>query len=184
MANNVLEATVGKPKIGGGVSVAPVGTTLPTDASTALNAAFKNIGYVTDDGVTNNISRENTEIKAWGGDTVLNVSTSFSDQWEMALMQVMNADVLKAVFGEDNVSGTLANGLSVEVNSADLDAFSWVIDMIYNDGALHRVVIPNAKVIELGEITYVDGEPVAYPVTLGALPDAAGNTHYEYTLKA
>ena len=34
---NVENVTTGKPKVGGAVYRAPVGTTLPTDATTALN---------------------------------------------------------------------------------------------------------------------------------------------------
>ena len=184
MANNALEATVGKPKVGGGVSVAPLGTTLPTDATTALGSAFVNIGYITEDGVTNTIGRENTEIKAWGGDTVLNVQTSFSDQWQMTMMQVMNVDVLKTVFGNDNVTGALTTGITVEVNSNLLEAHAWVIDMLYNNDTVKRVAIPNATVIEIGDIVYVDGDPVGYEVTLGTVPDASGNTHYEYIQKS
>ena len=184
MANNALEATVGKPKVGGGVSVAPLGTTLPTNATGTLNAAFTNIGYITEDGVTNTINRESNAIKAWGGDTVLNVQTTFEDQGQMTMMQVMNVEVLKTVFGDDNVTGALASGITVNVNSDQLQAHVWVIDMLYNNDTLKRVVIPNATVIEIGDIVYVDGDPVGYEITLGTVPDDAGNTHYEYIQKA
>ena len=33
-------------------------------------------------------------------------------------------------------------------------------------------------------VVYVDGDPVGYEVTLGTVPDASGNTHYEYIYKA
>ena len=55
--NNTANVAAGKPKINGAIFVAPVGATLPTDASTVLDAAFKNLGFISDDGVTLGTSR-------------------------------------------------------------------------------------------------------------------------------
>lgn len=44
--------TVSKPKVGGAVWRAPLGTTLPTDATSALDNAFKSLGYISEDGMT------------------------------------------------------------------------------------------------------------------------------------
>lgn len=43
-----------------------------------------------------------------------------------------------------------------------------------------RIVIPSAKVTEVGEVVYNDGDPVGYETTLSTVPDESGQTHYEY----
>ena len=76
----VSNVSTGKPKVAGAVFRAPLGTTLPTDASTALASTFKELGYVSEDGVTNTNSPDSDTVKAWGGATVLVVQNEMSDQ--------------------------------------------------------------------------------------------------------
>lgn len=180
MANTATNVTAGKPKIGGAIYRAPIGTTLPTDATTALAAAFVCLGYVSEDGLTNDNSPESENIKAWGGDTVLNVQTGKEDTFGFTLLEVLDVNVLKTVYGDDNVTGTLESGITVKANSKDLTEYAWAIDMVLRNGAVKRITIPNGKVSEVGTITYADGEAVGYETTLQTAADSAGNTHYEY----
>lgn len=180
MANNALQVTVGKPKVGGSIWTAPIGSTLPTDSTTALDAAFKCLGYVSEDGVTNSNTPETEAIKAWGGDTVLQVLTAKEDKFKFTLIEAMNADVLKTVYGASNVTGALGTGLTITANATPPAAAEYVIEMIYNNSHVKRIVIPCAYVSEVGDITYADGSAVGYETTLACTPDASGNTHYEY----
>lgn len=174
------KVTAAKPPIGGAIYNAPVGTTLPTNATSTLNAAFKALGYVSDDGLTNAEARESETIKAWGGDTVLTLMTSKDDTFSFKLIEALNVDVLKTVRGSGNVSGSLAAGIAIAVNSDELDYYSWVVDMILADGVVERIVIPQAKITDIAEIQYVHTDAVGYDVTISAEPDDSGNTHYEY----
>lgn len=83
--NNAQNVTTGKPKVGGAVYVAPLGTALPTDAKAALNEAFESLGYISEDGLVNNNSPESDSVKAWGGDTVLHFQTGKPDTFGFTL---------------------------------------------------------------------------------------------------
>lgn len=177
---NASYVSTGKPKIGGAIFRAPKGTTLPTSATAELDPAFKDIGYVSEDGVTNSNARESEEIKAWGGTTVLTSQTSVTDTWQAQFIEAMNVEVLKMVFGENNVTGDIATGITVTVNGAEALEYAYVFDMVLKGGVLKRVVLPCAKLSELGDTVYKDDEAIAYDVTLAAMPDASENLHYEY----
>lgn len=182
--SDVANVTTGKPKVGGAVYRAPAGTALPTDATTALNAAFKCLGYCSEDGMVNNNSPSSENIKAWGGDIVYTYQSEKPDTFAMTLIEALKDEVLKTVYGDDNVTGTLGDGMTVKANAEELEICAWVVEMVMNGGILKRVVIPNGKVSEIGEINYNDTSAVGYAITVSALPDASGNTHYEYLKKA
>jgi hypothetical protein len=184
MANVASNVSAGKPKTTGAIWVAPKGSTLPTDTATTLDAAFKCLGYCSDDGLTNSTDLESETIKAWGGDTVLTIQTSKEDRFGFTLIEVLNEDVLKFVYGSTNVSGTLSTGLTVTANNADVEEVAIVIDMIMRDNSAKRIVIPDCKISEFGDVVYSDSEAVGYETTVTCMPDSSGNTHYEYIKSA
>ena len=182
--NNTENISVGKPKVGGAIFRAPTGTTLPTDAKSALNEAFEAVGYISDSGVVNSNSPSTSSVKAWGGDVVGDYQTEKPDKFKFTMLESMRAAVLKAVYGDKNVTGTLAEGMTVKANSKQQGRCSWVIDMILQNNTLKRIVIPVSTLTEVGDIVYKDGEPIGYEVTISAVPDSNGDTHNEYMVAA
>lgn len=178
--SNVSNVTTGKPKVGGAVHRAPKKTAIPASASTALGQDFVSLGYISENGITNANSPESSNIKAWGGDTVMAVQTGKEDTFKFVLIEALNPEVLKTVYGGDNVSGVLSTGIMVKANSAEPEENVYVIDMVMRGNVAKRVVIPLGKISGVGDIVYKDNDVVGYEVTLTALPDEGGQTHYEY----
>ncbi|MDO4681088.1 MAG: phage tail protein [Aerococcus sp.] len=176
---DVNNVSYGKPKVGGAIFAAPLKTKLPTDAVTALDKAFKDLGYASEDGVVNTNSPKSDTVKAWGGDTVLVSQTEKEDTFQFTLIEGTNIEVLKEIYGAGNVSGELSTGIKIVANAKPYTSHVLVFELVLN-AALKRIVIPNAMVTEVGDITYTDGDAVGYETTIQALPDADGNTHYEY----
>lgn len=176
--------TAAKPKVGGAVWRAPLGTPLPTDAKTELNEAFKSLGYISAAGAVNSNSPSGENTAAWGGDTVLSTMGEKPDTWKFTLIEATDPEVLKAVYGDENVTGTLEAGITVKSNAAEQPLCAWVIEMVLRNKAKKRVVIPYAGVTSVGDITYDDKTPVGYETTISAVPDENGNTHHEYMIAA
>lgn len=179
-AGTAANVTTGKHRIDGGIFLAPAGTALPTDAATALATAFKNLGFISEDGVTIQIQRTNEDIKEWNGDVVDTLGTEHSALVKTKFIESLNTDTLKLVYGNDNV--TEASGaLTVHVNSKDLNEYVMVIDTVVKGDRKQRRVLPRAKLTELGDIVLKAGEAIAYDATIAAFPGADGDKIKIYT---
>ena len=180
MANTVANVSAGKPAVGGAVYIAASSATLPTDATTALGSAFSALGYCSEDGLTNSNSASSKDVKAWGGDIVMTLQEEKPDTFKFTLIESLNLDVLKAVYGDANVTGSLSAGLTINATGAEPELHVWVVDMVMTGNTKKRIVIPNGKISGTGDIVYKDDEAVGYEITLSALPDTNGKTHIEY----
>jgi len=179
MANNAANVSTGKGKYGGYAFIAPTTATLPTDATTALAAAYLPLGYISEDGITNATERESQDLKDMNGDTVLTAQNGHSETWQASFIESLNVNVLKMAYGDSNV--TEASGaITINVDGTELPEKVFVFEMVMQDGRAKRIVIPRGKVTDIGDIVYRAADAIGYDVTISALPNAAGKKHIEY----
>jgi len=183
--NTVTQVLAASPNIAGGIWRAPLGTTLPTDTTTALQTPLVPLGYVGDQGVTRQENRPNTKKFAWGGALVASLQQSYSVTFKFQLLQPLDADVLKAVHSDGNVTvtsptttvGTLTNTVlnpTLNVNAV------WVFEGFYQLATV-RQALPIARVTEVGAYKWTHLDLAVYDVTMEAFPDTSGNFVYEIT---
>ena len=181
MGNVATNVTTGKPNISGAIYTAPIGTTLPSDATTALDTTkFVCLGYVSEDGLSNNNELSVEAIKAWGGNIVYRSLTEMNDEFSLALIETENVDVLKTVYGENNVTVDGGGNVSVDVVGEDPIERVWVFELALRGGKAKRIVVPDGAITSRAEITYNDSDAVAYGITISAYPDENASTHKEY----
>lgn len=178
MANNAGNVSTIKPSTTGAIWIGGSSATVPTSASAAMTG-FTCVGFISEDGVKKGISRDSESIKDWGGNTVTTVQKDYEATYTFTMMEITNESVLKAYYGDDNVTIT-GNKITVKGSSAELPKHPWVIDTVLNDGRKCREVIPSGKISDTGDIEYKRDEAMGYEVTITALPDSAGYPFYIY----
>ena len=184
MANTATNVSTGKPKISGGIYRAPIGTTLPTDATTALGNDFVSLGYIATGGVTHGFNLETGEYRAWGGDLVLSMLNSKTHTFAFGLIEVLNQTTYETIYGEDNISSLTGGGFKVSAKGDDMTEYVYVIELAMRGGAAKRIIIPDGKITAIGDVVYQDNDAVNYPVTITAQVDSTGASHYEYVKPA
>lgn len=155
----------------GAVYVAPTGTTAPTTSSSALDAAFVDLGYVSADGITENIDRTTNQIRAWqNGSLVREVTSEGTYSVDMTFIET-NEAVLELYYGTTNSSGQF----DIDPTSTG-GRQSFVIDVV--DGStVERIYIPAGEITSVGTRTLASGEAVGYQVTITAYADT-GSTSF------
>ena len=152
------------------------GTVTPSSESTLFDAS-----KVTYTGATSVTGKNVGEYKA--DIDITKASYADTDNFEVTFIEAMNTEVLKTVFGDSNV--TEASGaITINVNNSAKANYIYVIDMLLKGNRAKRIVIPNGAISEVGETVYADDDVISYPVTITALADSSGNTHYEYIAAA
>lgn len=157
-SNNVAVAVTGSAYVGATTVSAP------TNATTALPIGFTELGYISPEGITETRDRSTNQIRAWqNADLVREVVTESTATFTFTLMEA-SKEVVELYYGS-TVTGS--DG-SVEVNpGATGGRKSFVFNAI--DGAkVIRIYVPSGEVMAVEPVAYVNGDPVAFGITVTA----------------
>jgi hypothetical protein len=170
----VLTATNVRVGITGALRKGPPDAPPPSNAESALDSSYVDLGYVSEDGVSENWEDSVDDIIAWqNATTVRSATTESTLSIGLTLIETSGA-VLQTFHRGSTVVEDPAGFFTLDVKPIVADPSRWVLDVI--DGSrLIRVYLGNGEIVERGEIMYANGEPIGYPVTLRGYPDDDGN---------
>jgi hypothetical protein len=155
----------------GHVYVGPLGTTEPDDATSPLDAALRELGYLTPDGVSITPSVETENINVWQSlMPVLTPITGMSLEISFTLAQ-MNMDGLSLFFNGsefDNDNGV--GRLEIESNPGSQERLL-VVDWVDNIGDAYRLVVPRAQMTNREALSLTRGDSINQGLTFSALDD-------------
>lgn len=181
MANDAANVSVTKGVIGGYCFIAPTGTTLPTDYTTALDVAFLNVGYISDAGVTHSKSSSSTDFFDINGTLVESAAGQTTRTAKLKFLEI-NEVAMKEAKGQTNVTNS-AGDLSYVDNDTAMATRSMVLELVLKNGRKFRRVIPVCKVTEWGDEVDVSTDLAGYELTYTKLADSSGNFEYGYVEK-
>lgn len=185
MASTAGNVYAAMPAVSGALRTAALGTTAPTDATSALpEPDWVDLGFIGEDGFTESHQRDTTKKKAFGGSTVKVLQTEFGVTVTFKFLESLNADVLKSIFGEDNVTVTPATAsdgakIVVKKNKKVLPHKSWCIDTIDGD-ATRRNYIPDGQLSMSGDVVQVHTDTIEYSVSIETFENADGDNVIEF----
>lgn len=165
----------------------PHGSTMPTSATATLDAAFRDAGLITEDGLTRGVEEESTDIPAFGLFVpARTLVTSSKVTFQLSFLE-SNA-VSLAVYHRLPLTGSGAivpgadGAFDFTEGTARTISYAAVFDMV--DGSNHvRAVCPTLQVTDRTEFQVSAGSPISYGVTLTAYPASDGvAVHWYYKL--
>lgn len=167
----------------GRVYVANVGTAVAATPAVPLAGSFIELGYVTEDGVTFNVTPNVEEIRSWQKATPTRRFVTGRDAVVSFTLQQFNADNFVFAFGGGSVS-EVSSGIYEYTPPADTDDLAekcLVVDS--QDGSIHdRYHVYRGSIMEGVEANLQRTGASLLPITFAALtPDDKAQPWHYYT---
>ena len=185
---NVRNTQVARAGLAGGIFRYPLGTVLPTDATSVrptIAGWNPRLGGCDETGFTVSSKRDKDNKRDWNGDKVRSIQTGKDDTGKFVLIEPKSPQAKAMLYGDANVTvvpATASHGTQITAQSTSdvLPHHSYVVDTIDGDDKI-RTCIADAQVSETGDIIFQSKDWTVYGITLEMFPDSQGRTWVEYT---
>lgn len=160
--------------------------TAPTTAISAVNAAFKDMGYVSEDGLSLSFpdTGSSDPIKAWqNGATVRTIRTLTDDNPQLSVTLIeTKLDTIQAVFGT-TVTQSGTDG-SFEFDTTDVRGHVRLILDVVDGSETIRTYAPYAIVASVGEVNLTSSDAIGYQVTFDLERDSTAGYNFKQFITA
>lgn len=174
--NSTENVSYGKFKSGGYFFLAPSGTALPTDNTTALAETFLNMGFLGDDGVNFSDSSSTETAYDANGDSIATSQGEIEKTFTVTFREIKK-DNLAVLYGSANVND--ADGtITVHDKGPNSTTYVGVFEILLKDGRKWRRIVPQCQPGELGDQTIAYNELVGREITMAALLDSTSGSYY------
>ena len=173
-ARDTTELLVG---VSGDFWTAPVGTALPTSATTTPNAAFYKVGYVSEDGAAFSAGLEIEEFGAWQSRQPVRKDVVDNNVTVTLALEQWNAETVKLAFGGGDVSEPSAGVFRYDAptDGDALPEYAAILDVIDGD-VEYRFVFPRGNIEGDVEATFARSSLATLPITYSVLAPTDGTT--------
>lgn len=162
---------------------APLGSTMPTDPTSAWDAAFEDAGIILSDGLAEAIVENETTFMGWGIPSPVRIEPKDRTvTWHMVLTEV-SARVVSLYYSvpiTDMISHGAAPNQFMEINDPALNSALYVamgVDIVDRQtGRQYRYVAPRVRVTARDNIDYKSDALLQYGMTYTAMAPVTGGS--------
>lgn len=155
--------------------------TAPTDASTALDVDFKQIGAISSEGLGEQTAQETTSVFIWQNNALARkIKGEFTKTFTFAAAETSLFN-LGLQFPGSTITQT-SEGASVAEKPPATDVRAWVLHGTDGANRALRVYLPKAEIETRGDVQWSSGGITVYEWTLAAYVDSLGFVAYRFYL--
>lgn len=165
----------------GKVFIAPLGTTLPTTIAASLNAAFKSVGFISEDALVESLDITTERLRAWQRPVgIRTLTTEVAWTFQFSMMETSPL-VLDLYYGLDDGS-SVAGGVATTAIKAFPQSIARAMVIEIEDGDVTtRYAIPSVEIGERQEINHNLSEGTMYGVTVNVMGTSLDDMGYRIT---